>query len=85
MGCLLCQTACPENAGKLRVEDSGVVFTEEETRSILDAACPGTDASLRSAAEKLSTLGLTEGARPFWRNARAAFAARGWLPPASPT
>jgi len=84
MGCLLCQTACPENAGKLRVEESGVVFSEEETHSVLDLASSEPDEFRLSAERKLAALGLTEKPLPFWRNARAAFSAKGWPHP-SPT
>ena len=82
MGCLLCQTACPANAGKLRVEDTGLVFSEEETRSVLNPATGPEDVFLRSAAGKLATLGLTEEPAPFWRNLRALLAAKGWPRPA---
>lgn len=83
MGCLLCQTACPVNAGRLRVEESGVILSEEETRSVLNPASPEADPSRISAERKLATLGLTEQPFPFWRNARAAFFARGWPLPLS--
>lgn len=36
VGCMLCEEACPKNKGLLRVESSGVSFTAEETRSILN-------------------------------------------------
>lgn len=82
MGCLLCQTRCPVNAGKLRVEDTDVVFTEEETRSVLNPSFLGGEAFRRRAEEKLSSLGLTEEPAPLWRNLRLLFAARGWFPSA---
>lgn len=78
MGCLLCQTACPENAAKLRVEESGVVFSEEETRSVLNPKSSEPDAFRPSAERKLAALGLTEEPLAFWRNAGAVFSARGW-------
>ena len=81
MGCLLCQTACPANAGLLRVEPSGVAFSEEETRSVLNPASSEQDRFRLSAERKLAALGLTETPFPFWRNARAAFSAKGWLQP----
>lgn len=78
MGCLQCQTACPANAGLLKVAKSGAILSEEETRSVLNPASPGSDLWHPSAERKLASLGLTEKPFPFWRNARAAFGARGW-------
>ena len=60
IGCLLCQRACPENA-RLEVEDTGIVFTAEETAALL----AGSGGSGRADdgthfAEKLGRLGLTD-------------------------
>ena len=71
VGCLLCQSACPENAGRLETKDSGLLFDEEETRCALE---PGTDPkhpSLLRAGAKLATLQITEDQQVFWRNLRA--------------
>ena len=76
-------TACPVNAGRLRVEESGAVLSKEETRSVLDQASREQDPLRLGAERKLATLGLTEQPFPFWRNARAAFSARGWPGPLS--
>ncbi len=35
VGCLECQQTCPQNAGLLRVEPSGVVFDRKETSALL--------------------------------------------------
>jgi epoxyqueuosine reductase len=79
IGCLACQAACPANAGKLKVTDTGLVITEEETKKILDPATPESDPHLLAAAEKIATLGLTEGTFLLWRNLRLLAAARGWV------
>jgi len=35
IGCMACQEVCPVNAGRLRVEDTGIEFTEAETTALL--------------------------------------------------
>src|SRR3990172_4852102 len=67
VGCLACQTVCPENP-LLAVSDTGVAFTAEETVTILDGRhdSPGWDALRR----KLDVVRLSEEA-VLGRNLRA--------------
>jgi epoxyqueuosine reductase len=57
IGCLQCQRHCPAN-GALPIEDSGILFTEEETAALLDGSTFGPDSP--EAREKLDRLALTE-------------------------
>lgn len=71
IGCMACQVVCPVNRGLLRVERDTAVFAEEETAAIL-AGEEMDHPLLRSAAEKLESLQMTEPAAVVWRNVRAA-------------
>jgi hypothetical protein len=73
IGCLACQRACPANR-QLPVADSGVVFSAEETRSLLDATAGNeVSSSIRMKAEQL---GQQYHAAVFGRNLRALVDAR---------
>lgn len=67
IGCLKCQEICPMNQGKLKYENSGVLFSIEETLAILnsDEIPPKL---LETIETKYSALGLTEGTEIFFRN-----------------
>ncbi len=74
LGCLLCQRACPVN-GELDVVDSGLEFSEDETRVLL-----GEDAGPAGRAEngirfKLAWLGQPYAEPVLGRNLRALLAA----------
>ncbi|KAA0252960.1 MAG: hypothetical protein EDX89_16250 [Acidobacteria bacterium] len=76
VGCLLCQTRCPENP-KLSVEASGVVFTREETASLLSGREDRDDPSWPGIRAKLGRLGQPQMEDVLGRNLRALVAARG--------
>ncbi len=60
VGCLSCQTVCPENP-LLPVADSGATFTAEETALLLDGRPdPTGSAGWERVQAKLAPLGLTE-------------------------
>ena len=67
VGCLICQECCPENAGLLRVEDTGVVFDAEETAALCVPGAP-VPASVQV---KLEALGLLRFQPVLGRNLRA--------------
>lgn len=69
VGCLLCQRACPENP-QLPVQDTGIVFTQEETSALLAGAPETTGVRWRTIREKLGLLGLSDD-RVIGRNLRA--------------
>ncbi len=56
VGCLLCQRACPVNPA-LRVEDTGLCFSAQETRALLDRDHPLPEAIESGIAKKLAWLG----------------------------
>ena len=83
VGCLACQTVCPENKGKLARERLGIAFTDPETRVLLELGRleaagkgredrtppPGTTPSLWAAVlEKYDRLRLSESIEGFARN-----------------
>jgi epoxyqueuosine reductase len=69
VGCLSCQTSCPENkAWKDRIEDA-VAFSEAESRSILEGK-PISELPDKTR-EKLERLGMTEYIEILPRNLRA--------------
>ncbi len=69
IGCLRCQRFCPANA-QLRVEQSGVTFTEAETAALL-ADAPRTGAVWTGIREKLEGLGRPYDEPVLARNLRA--------------
>lgn len=83
VGCMACQRACPENAGRLKTAPSGIELSEAETEALVEVgrtlgsgpipAAPGavdprTSAAWRSASAKLANLGLTEDIEVMGRN-----------------
>ena len=66
VGCLRCQTVCPENAGRLRHVDSGESFSRNETAAIRDARnLESLDPGIRG---KLERLNMDEYLDVLWRN-----------------
>lgn len=83
VGCLLCQKACPQNAGRLRFEKAREEFTPDETAALLDGSGDGNQPLWRAITQKLASLGL-EGYEPvLGRNLKALLAAQ--TPPLRPT
>ncbi len=69
IGCMRCQRVCPADKNRLKYEDSGVLFSSEETHAILDSE--RMNPKLSEAIEaKFSTLGLSEGSDIVFRNFR---------------
>ncbi len=75
-GCLACQTVCPANRGKLKIEVSPVSFTAAETRYLLndDTKRSGngrrTDPVWQGIQGKLKTLGMLHYQNRIGRNLR---------------
>lgn len=69
IGCMKCQSRCPQNSQNMNNTVEGVSFTEEETTEILEnrAGEPYTDAL----ADKLKAAGISEYARLLPRNLSA--------------
>lgn len=66
IGCLRCQTACPENAGRMKPVYSGESFSMDETAAIRDARhLASLDPGIR---EKLARLNMDEYLDVPWRN-----------------
>jgi epoxyqueuosine reductase len=59
IGCLLCQQVCPENP-RLEVEETGVLFTAEETAALLAGASDPVGPTWEAIREKLGRLGRSE-------------------------
>jgi epoxyqueuosine reductase len=76
IGCLLCQRACPANP-ELPVEETGVRFTEGETRDLLNAAEEGAERDETGLRVKLAWLGRSDPESLLGRNLRALVEARG--------
>ena len=55
VGCMICQDICPQNEGLLTVQDTGVVFSREETAALLGGNGTPLGAALL---DKLAGLGL---------------------------
>jgi hypothetical protein len=68
VGCLVCQECCPENAGLLRVHDTGIVFGAAETAALCGPAAPEVLASLQA---RLESLGLLKFQSVLGRNLAA--------------
>lgn len=69
IGCLACQRACPANP-ELPVEDSGLVFSEDETAALLAARPESTLPGEAGVARKLAWLGLSAQPDVLGRNLR---------------
>ncbi len=66
VGCLRCQTVCPENAGRMKPVFSGESFSRDETAAIRDACdLESLDPGIR---EKLARLNMDEYLDVLWRN-----------------
>ncbi len=76
VGCLACQEACPQNAGRLRVVDLEPVFTEEETALLLGSASPATGSATGSATSLATGPGSSRRGR-VWRGIKAKLAGYG--------
>lgn len=74
LGCLACQTICPENP-RLPVEPSGVVFSREETRALLADPEERIGAAWDGVREKLALLGQSYSEDVVGRNLKAFLAA----------
>jgi epoxyqueuosine reductase len=76
VGCLDCQTVCPANKGKLKIESAPVSFTAEETGYFLDrdgrraGSDRKNDPVLESIRGKLRTLGMLHYQNRIPRNLR---------------
>jgi epoxyqueuosine reductase len=70
MGCLKCQEVCPENRGRLKIESSGIVFSEEETEAMLGDPDESRVEAWSAIRAKFNELGVSEDARLFARNLR---------------
>jgi len=70
VGCLACQEACPAN-GRLPIDDSGVEFSEEETRMLLAGGGKGTSGAALGLGFKLAWLGQQHYQPVLGRNLRA--------------
>jgi epoxyqueuosine reductase len=68
-GCLKCQEICPKNRGKLKYENSGIMFSEEETQAVLTGK-PISRRLSDSIKTKYKSMGLTENSNLFFRNLR---------------
>jgi epoxyqueuosine reductase len=76
IGCMACQQVCPANRGLFKVERNAATLTNAETEAILSENADHQIPALRSAEEKLASLGLTEPGAVLWRNVRAALSRR---------
>jgi epoxyqueuosine reductase len=70
VGCLSCQTVCPENAG-LTVTESGVTFSPEETEAILADQADRVGSVREAIRAKLDRLGPLNEEAVLGRNLRA--------------
>ena len=70
VGCLACQTVCPANKGKLRIEEAAVTFSVAETRHLLEDRGNGGDPTWQSIAAKLKTIGIPHYQNRVPRNLR---------------
>ena len=82
MGCLACQRSCPANP-PLRIVDSGVCFTREETRALLTSPDDAPNSVRQGIQSKLQKLDHESGAPLFGRNLKALLhkrSVRAWHP-----
>jgi epoxyqueuosine reductase len=76
VGCLACQTICPANRGKLKIEPAPVSFTAAETRRFLDICGKQNgndrkvDPTWQGIREKLKILGMLHYQNRIGRNLR---------------
>jgi epoxyqueuosine reductase len=69
IGCMKCQLVCPANKGRLKYEDTGLLFSPEETHSILDSVQKNLSLP-KTIEDKFSVLGLSESNAILFRNFR---------------
>lgn len=72
LGCMVCQEFCPVNKGMLRIEPTGVIFTNEETNDILNGE-NDTDV-WKGIQNKLDKMGIMDCKAIMGRNLRFALA-----------
>ena len=70
IGCLACQRACPANP-KLRIDDTGVCFSADETRTLIDGDGPADSHAENGIRAKLAWLGQPGVEPVLGRNLRA--------------
>jgi len=75
LGCLRCQRSCPANP-KLRITNSGVCFSADETASLLDGGEPAVGYIENGINAKLACLAQTNARPVLGRNLRALLDAR---------
>jgi epoxyqueuosine reductase len=76
LGCLYCQDACPQNVGRLTVEDTEVVFDLEETLTLANDVAVRSGPVWDRIGSKIARLGLQEYEAVLGRNLRALLASR---------
>ncbi len=76
VGCLACQKACPENAGRLRLEPVAEGFTAEESAAILAHGEARVEDAWAGIPAKLASIGLSGYDSEIGRNLRALVANR---------
>jgi epoxyqueuosine reductase len=77
LGCLYCQDACPENVGRLAVEEAEVVFDLQETSALVAESAERSAPVWNSIHSKIVRVGLQEYEEVLGRNLRALLASRG--------
>jgi epoxyqueuosine reductase len=74
LGCLYCQNACPQNVGRLTMEEADVSFDLEETAALAADAPVQTGPVGDRVTERVARLGLTDYDAVLGRNLRALLA-----------
>ena len=69
IGCMQCQKICPVNKGRLKYQDTGIIFSSEEIRAILEPKLMHPQLKEAITAKYL-TLGLSEDSDILFRNFR---------------